>query len=115
MMSFDMAAFKGGMGHGQVNAYALLKAVEGSGVEMTFPNLYVAAGGQMTVDPSMYMDGTSFSGTVADQSVATASVEGGKIIVKGLKTGQTEATVTGSRTDRFVITVRETANGNGWL
>ena len=115
MMSFDMAAFKGGMGHGQVNAYALLKAVEGSGVEMTFPNLYVAAGGQMTVDPSMYMDGTSFSVTVADQSVATASVEDGKIIVKGLKTGQTEATVTGSRTDRFVITVRETANGNGWL
>ena len=115
MMSFDMAAFKGGMGHGQVNAYALLKAVEGSGVEMTFPNLYVAAGGQMTVDPSMYMDGTSFSVTVADQSVATASVEGGKIIVKGLKTGQTEASVTGSRTDRFVITVRETANGNGWL
>lgn len=115
MMSFDMAAFKGGMGHGQVNAYALLKAVEGSGVEMTFPNLYVAAGGQVTADPSMYMDGTSFSVTVADQSVATASVEGGKIIVKGLKTGQTEATVTGSRTDRFVITVRETANGNGWL
>ena len=115
MMSFDMAAFKGGMGHGQVNAYALLKAIEGSGVEMTFPNLYVAAGGQVTADPSMYMDGTSFSVTVADQNVATASVEGGKIIVKGLKTGQTEATVTGSRTDRFVITVRETANGNGWL
>ena len=115
MMSFDMTAFKGGMGHGQVNAYALLKAIEGSGVEMTFPNLYVAAGGQVTADPSMYMDGTSFSVTVADQSVATASVEGGKIIVKGLKTGQTEATVTGSRTDRFVITVRETANGNGWL
>ena len=115
MMSFDMTAFKGGMGHGQVNAYALLKAIEGSGVEMTFPNLYVAAGGQVTADPSMYMDGTSFSVTVADQSVATASVEDGKIIVKGLKTGQTEATVTGSRTDRFVITVRETANGNGWL
>ncbi|MBQ8483584.1 MAG: pilus assembly protein N-terminal domain-containing protein, partial [Bacteroidales bacterium] len=86
-----------------------------SGVEMTFPNLYVAAGGQVTADPSMYMDGTSFSVTVADQSVATASVEDGKIIVRGLKTGQTEATVTGSRTDRFVITVRETANGNGWL
>ena len=115
LMSFDLTDFKGGMGYGQVNAYALLKAIEGSGVEMTFPNLYVAAGGQVTVDPSMYMDGTSFSVTVADQSVATASVEGAKIIVKGLKTGQTEATVTGSRTDRFVITVRETANGNGWL
>ena len=115
MMSIDMNSFKGGMGHGQVNAYALLKAIEGSGVEMTFPNLYVAAGGQVTVDPSMYMDGASFSVTVSDQSVATASVEDGKIVVKGLKTGQTEASVTGSRTDRFVITVRETANGNGWL
>ena len=115
MMTINLNDFKGGMGSGQVNAYALLKAIEGTGVEMTFPNLYVAAGGQVTADPSMYMDGTSFSVTVADPSVATASVEGGKIIVKGLKTGQTEASVTGSRTDRFVITVRETANGNGWL
>ena len=51
MMSFDMKSFKGGMGHGQVNAYALLKAVEGAGVEMTFPNIYVAEGGQATAVP----------------------------------------------------------------
>ena len=29
--------------------------------------------------------------------------------------GQTTASITGSRTDKFVITVRENANGNGWL
>ena len=115
MMSFDMKAFKGGMGHGQVNAYALLKAIEGAGVEMTFPNIYVAEGGQATAVPSMYMDGSSFSVTVSDTSVATAEIVGGKMIVKGLKAGQTEASVTGSRTDRFVITVREGAKGNGWL
>ena len=56
MMTLNMDDFKGGMGAGQINAYGLLKAIEGSGVEMTFPNLYVAVGGQTKVDPSMYMD-----------------------------------------------------------
>ncbi len=115
MMSINMNDFRGGMGAGQVNAYGLLKAVEESGVDMTFPNLYVAVGGQTTALPSMYMDGNSFTVTVSDTSVATAEILDGKMIVKGLKAGQTEASVTGSRTDRFIITVREGANGNGWL
>ena len=115
MHSIDMTDFKGGMGSGQINAYGLLKAIEGTGVEMTFPNLYVAVDGQTTVVPSMYIGGTSFSVTVADPTVATAQIVDGKMIVKGLKEGQTEASVTGSRTDKFVITVRKTANGNGWL
>lgn len=115
VMSIDMADFKGGMGHGQVNAYKLLKAVEGAGVSMTFPNIFVAAGGQTTVLPSMYMEGTEFTVTVTDPTVATAEIKDGKMIIKGLKAGQTQASVTGSRTDSFVITVRESANGNGWL
>ena len=115
MHTLEMNAFKGGMGAGQINAYALLKAIEGSGVEMTFPNLYVAVGGHTTVAPSVYMDGDTFSVVVSDASVATAEIVDGKMIVKGLKAGQTEASVTGSRTDKFVITVREAANGNGWL
>ena len=115
MMSLDMNAFRGKMGSGQVNAYGLLKAIEGSGVDMTFPNLYVAVGGQTTAVPSMYMDGNSFTVTVNDSSVATAQIVDGKMIVKGLKAGQTEASVTGSRTDKFVITVRKGASGNGWL
>ena len=115
MHSMDMKDFKGGMGHGQINAYALLKAVEGAGVEMTFPNLYVAVGGQTTVSPSMYMEGSTFTVSVADTSVATAEVVNGMVVVKGLKAGQTTASITGSRTDKFVITVRENANGNGWL
>ena len=115
MQSLDMKDFKGGMGHGQINAYGLLKAIERSGVEMTFPNLYVAVGGQTTVSPSMYMEGGSFTVSVSDSSVATAEIVDGMVVVKGLKAGQTAATITGSRTDKFVITVRENANGNGWL
>lgn len=115
MMQIDLNAFKGKMGYGQVNAYGLLKAIEGAGTEMTFPNLFVPVGGEVSVSPSMYMDGSSFSVTVKNQDVAEAVVKDGKIVVKGLKAGQTEASVTGSRTDNFVITVREGANGNGWL
>ena len=115
LMTFSLNSFKGKMGSGQINAAALLDAVRGAGTDMSFPNLYVAVGGQTTALPSMYMDGKSFSVKVSDTSVATAEIVDGKMIVKGLKAGQTEAEVTGSRTDRFVITVRESANGNGWL
>ena len=115
MHSINMADFKGGMGAGQINAYGLLKAIEGSGVEMTFPNLYVAVGSQTVVLPSMYMDGKSFTVTVDDPTVASVQMVGDKMLVLGIKAGQTQATVTGSRTDKFVITVRESANGNGWL
>ena len=116
MMSINMNDFKGAMGHGQVNAYALLKAVEGAGVEMVFPNVFVEEGGNATLLPSLYMEGDSFSVSVEDTSVATAEIKDGKMIVSGLKSGQTNASVTsGSRTDSFVITVRASAGGNGWL
>ena len=115
LMSFSKNEYKGKMGRGQVNAYALLKAIEGAGTEMTFPNLFVAVDGQKTVDPSVYMAGTSFTVDVEDTSVATAQMIGGELVVKGLKEGQTEASITGSRTDKFVITVRNGAAGNGWL
>jgi len=115
MMSIDKGAFKGKMGHGQVNAYALLKAIEGAGVEMTFPNIFLDVDSVRTVDPSVYMDGTTYSVTVKDPSVASVEMKDGRLVVKGLKEGQTEAYITGSRTDTFVITVRKTAAGSGWL
>ena len=115
MMQIDMRNFRGGMGAGQINAYALLKAVEGAGIEMTFPNITVAAGEQTTAVPSMYMDGSSFTVSVADTSIATAEIVDGKMVINGLKVGQTEATVTGSRTDRFVITVKKVSGTDGWL
>ena len=114
-MTLKMADFKGGMGHGQVNAYALLNAVKGSGVEMRFPNVLVEKDGQTTLLPSMYMEGDTFTVSVDDTSVASAQIVDGKLIVKGLKLGQTTASVTGSSTDKFVITIRESAKGNGWL
>lgn len=120
MMTIDMDAFKGKMGYGQVNAYALLKAIEGSGVEMTFPNVYVAVGGTVTLAPSLYFEnGASqkYTVTVADGSVAECETGDNRLIFKGLKAGQTTAEVTGDggASAEFVITVREDADGNGWL
>ena len=115
MQSLPMNSIRGKMGHGQVNAYAFLKAIEGAGVEMSFPNIFIAEGAQKVVNPAMYMDGTSFSVSIEDESVATAVVKDGKIIFTGVKEGQTVATVKGGRTDSFVITVRKGAEGNGWL
>lgn len=120
MMQINMNDFRGKMGHGQVNAYALLKAVEGSGVDMTFPNLYVAEGAQTTIAPAMYFidgDGLTYTVTVSDSSVATAEITGSKMIVKGLKAGQTAANVRADngKSYDFVITVRSGAAGNGWL
>ncbi len=115
VMTLDMNPFKGGMGHGQVNAYKLLKAVEGAGIQMTFPNLYVSEGGQTTVLPSMYMEGNEFKVVVENEAIATAEIADGKMIVKGLKSGQTKATVTGAESQTFVITVRKNADSNGWL
>lgn len=115
MQQIDMGDFKGKMGSGQVNAYALLKAVEGSGVEMTFPNILVEEGAEVSVLPSVYMEGSSFTVTVADTSVAAAEMQGNVLRIKGVSAGQTEASVTGSRTDKFFITVRKGADSNGWL
>lgn len=118
--SMDLNDYTGKMGSGQVNAYNFLKAIEGSGAAMSFPNVLVAEGGIATLVPSRYFtdgDGLTYSVSVKDGSIASASVAGGKLTVKGLKAGQTAATVTASdgRKNDFVITVKAKTAGEGWL
>lgn len=115
LSSMDMKDYRGKMGHGQIDAYAFLEAIKGAGVKMTFPNVYVAVGSQTVLCPSMYITGETFTVSVDNPAVASAEIVDGKMIVKGLKAGQTTAKVTGIWGHDFVITVREAANGNGWL
>lgn len=111
--------YTGQMGTGQVNAKQLLDAIAGSGVQMQFPNLYVALDGTATERPATYfLNGEQLTYTVQidDESIATATLENGLLTVKGLKEGSTRASITGgSQTQTFNITVRKSANGNGWL
>ena len=106
------------MGHGQVNAYNFLKAIasEGAGQPMTFPNVFVKTGAMKAYIPDLYISGSNYTLNVENESIASVEYREGKIYVKGLKAGQTKASIsTGAETQEFIITVRESGGGNGWL
>ena len=120
LKTMNLNEYSGNMGSGQVNAYGFLKAIEGSGAAMSFPNVLVAAGKTATLIPSRYFTGgdeLTYTVSVSDSSIASATISGDKLTVKGIRAGQTAATVTagdGRRND-FIITVRDNVSGEGWL
>ena len=120
LSTMDLMDYKGKMGYGQVDAYAFLQAVAGAGVEMTFPNVFVAVGGSVTLVPAMYFkagEEKTYTVDIEDASVASCVAEGKALKFTGLKEGQTSAVVTSSGGDtfNFTVTVRSAANSNGWL
>lgn len=119
-MQMNLASYRGQMGAGQINADALLAAIEGAGRELRFPNLYLDFEGSMAVVPSRYfVDGEelTYKVTIDNTAVATAAEEGSKLIFKGVGEGSTTARIAASNgtTQSFTITVRRGANSNGWL
>lgn len=119
-MTINMSDYRGKMGSGQVNATKFLNAIAGAGAEMRFPNLYVAVNGSVQVAPALYFvsgETLSYDVIISDQSVATCEKQGSKLLFKGLKQGSTKASVKASngQMHEFNITVRSSANGNGWL
>ncbi len=119
-MTIDLSAYRGKMGAGQVNAAALLAAIDGGGVVIRFPNIYVALDGEMVVAASQYFlqgDTLTYEVSIADSSVVSCEVEGSKLRFKGLKCGSTTATIKANNGEEqnFSITVREGASSNGWL
>lgn len=119
-MQLTLSDYRGQMGVGQVNATRLLNALDGKGKPITFPNLYIAFESEQTVIPANYFVGgeqLTYTVTVSDTSVASAVMNGRLLKVKGLKVGTTTASIQASNgvTHAFNITVRKSANGNGWL
>ena len=119
-MQINLNAYRGQMGAGQVNADALLKAIEGAGCELSFPNLYIDQNGTVAVVPSRYFVGgeaLTYHVTIDNVAVATVETEGSKLIFKGVGEGSTTARIVASNgtTQSFTITVRRGANSNGWL
>lgn len=120
-LSYDLSGYKNKMGAGQINAYALLRAVENAGSEMSFPNVYLAVGGQSTLIPSMYFadgDGQDYTVSISNPSIATCDTDGsGRLVFKGVAEGQTAAVVKSGngQSQDFVITVRAKADDAGWL
>ncbi|MBQ7297237.1 MAG: S8 family serine peptidase [Alistipes sp.] len=119
-MQMNLSDCRGGMGSGQVNATALLKAIEGAGVELTFPNISVAPGSVVVVEPARYFErGKELTYTVSfeDEQIVGCSQLQGKLYFKGYTEGSTKAQITASdgQTQHFVVTVRKATNENGWL
>ena len=114
----EPSTYIGRMGTGMVDAYALLKAVEGGGVEMTVPNLYIAVNSNSKINYSRYFkngEKMTFTCTVSDVSIATMTTEDNVTFSwKGLKAGSTKGTVTASDGSKqeFYITVRK---NNSWM
>ena len=56
-MQLNKSNYRGQMGVGQVNAAKLLNAVAGNGTQVSFPNLYINLGGEVTATPANYFLG----------------------------------------------------------
>ena len=119
LSSMNLKDYRGKMGSGQVDAHAFLQAIAGVGVDMTFPNLFIALDGQVTIAPAMYFKngGKKFEVTISDSSVAAYAAEGSKLVFFGEKEGQTSAVIKSDSGESFTftITVRKSAASNGWL
>ena len=112
--------YKGKMGHGLVNAAALLAEIDGTEAPlMSFPNVTLMAGSDRQISPAIYFENgnaLTYTVSVEDQNVASATVEGGKVVITGKAAGQTEAVIRGGNQEqKFVISVRKDNNGNSWL
>ena len=118
-MQINLNAYRGKMGTGQVDAGALLAAIEGAGRQMSFPNLYIAQSSSIAVVPSRYFEGgdeLTYTVTIDNTSVATVKSEGAKLLFSGVAEGVTSAKITASNGEsfKFNITVRKKAV-SGWL
>lgn len=110
--------YKGKMGK-LVNAGKLLNAIEGAGSDMKLPNVYLAPESEVVIELSRFFikgETLTYKCSVEDTSVATAVVDGTKLIVSGVSEGFTLLTVTVNGVAHTVnVTVRNSANNNGWM
>ncbi len=114
----DMSRYVGKMGR-LVNAAALLRAVGGAGSDMKLPNFYLAPGETKEIDLARFFingENLIYGAVSADNSIAVASVSGSLLTVDGIAEGFTTIDVTvGGDIHSIVVTVRDGANGNGWM
>lgn len=115
----DLSIYKGKMGR-LVNAAALLAAVENGGREMKLPNIYVSPNETVTINLDRYFIGgekLTYSCTIDDTSIAEAKIVGTSLMVKGLKNGSAQLTVTISSVKKqtLTVTVRDNASDKGWM
>ena len=117
----QLSKYIGKMGAGLIDAAQLLNYIKNKELssDMKLPNVYVGIEKTVSLNLAAYFAGQTegFSCSVANGSVASASVDGKTLIVKGLAAGSTSLTVTAAdgTSQTVVVTVRKSAGNNGWM
>ena len=117
----QLSKYIGKMGAGLIDAAQLLNNIKNKELssDMKLPNVYVGIEKTVSLNLAAYFAGRTegFSCSVANGSVASASVDGKTLIVKGLAAGSTKLTVTAAdgTSQTVVVTVRKSAGNNGWM
>ena len=117
----QLSKYIGKMGAGLIDAAQLLNNIKNKELssDMKLPNVYVGIEKTVSLNLAAYFAGQTggFSCSVAKNGVASASVDGKTLIVKGLAAGSTSLTVTAAdgTNQTVVVTVRKSAGNNGWM
>ena len=117
----QLSKYIGKMGAGLIDAAQLLNNIKNKELssDMKLPNVYVGIEKTVSLNLAAYFAGQTegFSCSVANSSVASASVDGKTLTVKGLAAGSTSLTVTAAdgTSQTVVVTVRKSAGNNGWM
>ena len=119
--TIELSKYIGKMGAGLIDAAQLLNGIQNKELssEMKLPNMYVGIEKTTSLNLAAYFAGQTegYSCSVANTSVASATVEGKMLIVKGLVAGSTTLTVTAANgtSQTVTVTVRKSAGNNGWM
>lgn len=117
----QLSKYIGKMGAGLIDAAKLLNSIKNKELssDMKLPNVYVGIEKTVSLNLAAYFAGQTegFSCSVANNGVASASVDGKTLTVKGLAAGSTSLTVTAAdgTSQTVVVTVRKSAGNNGWM
>lgn len=117
----QLSKYIGKMGAGLIDAAKLLNNIKNKELssDMKLPNVYVGIEKTVSLNLAAYFAGQTegFSCSVVNGNVASASVEGKTLTVKGLAAGSTSLTVTAANgtSQTVVVTVRKSAGNNGWM
>ena len=119
--TIELSKYIGKMGAGLIDAAQLLNGIQNKELssEMKLPNMYVGIEKTTSLNLAAYFAGQTegYSCSVANTSVASATVDGKMLIVKGLVAGSTTLTVTAAdgTSQTVTVTVRKSAGNNGWM
>ena len=119
--TIELSKYIGKMGAGLIDAAQLLNGIQNKELssEMKLPNMYVGIEKTTSLSLAAYFAGQTegYSCSVANTSVASATIDGKMLTVKGLAAGSTSLTVTAAdgTSQTVTVTVRKSAGNNGWM